>query len=312
MIKPNHFPAFDCIAFHDSCTDGAMAATIALVALDPKPTQVVACRYDDPLPPQLVRGGRLATDPTGTNSIPVSEGPKVGRLLCLDWCPTHAQLRHLMAEWDFVFVIDHHASREWLPQLFPDNCYFDAQYSGAMLAWKWFHGNTPPPPVVEYVQDRDLWQWRLPNSRAVSQVIWNNLGFQFLESLLVDFPLESMVRIGDQLLQQQSDEIAQLAGTCFPVKMRGQYVVLTNAPIHPSEVCELLLRRWSLVETVAAFRFLNAERVRLNIRSRTGKAQQLAEAYGGGGHPNSAGVTISAKEFYKILGRAVALEEAKS
>lgn len=29
--------AFDCIAFHDACTDGAMAAIIAIVALWPRP-----------------------------------------------------------------------------------------------------------------------------------------------------------------------------------------------------------------------------------------------------------------------------------
>lgn len=290
---PIRFPSFDCIAFHDGCPDGVMAATVAMVALESKPTALLPCRYDAPLPERLTT-------------------PNPGKLLCVDWSPNQQQLRLLLETWSDVFVIDHHASRDWLPRLFPDNCVFDQGYSGAMLTHYWFHGCDPNPPMVlQYVQDRDLWKWELPHSREVSQAIWNNLGFAFLETLLIDFPLESLVRIGSQLLQQQDAEIQRLAALAFPVRIHGEYVALANAPIHPSEVCHELLYRWPWVENAAVFSFQDSSRVRLSFRSRTGKAQRLAEAYGGGGHANSAGAHITTKELVKILGRAVDPEALK-
>ena len=44
---------------------------------------------------------------------------------------------------------------------------FDMERSGAQLAWDFFHEGTKRPNLVDYVADRDLWQFRLPLSREV-------------------------------------------------------------------------------------------------------------------------------------------------
>src|SRR3546814_771791 len=47
---------------------------------------------------------------------------------------------------------------------------FDMDSSGAGIAWDFFH-DAARPPLVDYVQDRDLWRWALPYSREISAAI---------------------------------------------------------------------------------------------------------------------------------------------
>ena len=64
-------------------------------------------------------------------------------------------------------VIDHHiTAQEALKGL--DYCVFDMEQSGATLTWQYFFPKKPIPSMLSYIEDRDLWRWKLPDSRAVS------------------------------------------------------------------------------------------------------------------------------------------------
>ena len=69
---------------------------------------------------------------------------------------------------------------------------FDMGRSGAVLAWDYFFGGPstgrPRPWIVEYVQDRDLWAWKLPRSKEVSA---------YLRSLEANFSISSPDANGD-------------------------------------------------------------------------------------------------------------------
>jgi len=92
-----------------------------------------------------------------------------------------------------VTVLDHHASAErdllhlmelQLPGLF---IRFDMQEAGASLTWKHLHAATwksldtagepsdveqRMPTFFKYVRDQDLWQWQLPDSKAINMAFW--------------------------------------------------------------------------------------------------------------------------------------------
>lgn len=62
---------------------------------------------------------------------------------------------------------------------------FDNSRSGAGLAWEYFFPNEPRPWLVDYVEDRDLWIKKLPDTDEVNSYIaclefdfkvWNNAG----------------------------------------------------------------------------------------------------------------------------------------
>ena len=70
-----------------------------------------------------------------------------------------------------VTLLDHHKSAmEELQGQLP-GCYFDMNRSAAAIAWGYFKPLERMPDLLAYVQDRDLWRWELPDSRAVNAAI---------------------------------------------------------------------------------------------------------------------------------------------
>lgn len=69
--------------------------------------------------------------------------------------------------------LDHHKTAEAeLEGL--DFCVFDMEKSGAQLAWIFLHDHDdvgPPPSLVEYTADRDLWRFSLPDSRQINALV---------------------------------------------------------------------------------------------------------------------------------------------
>lgn len=69
-----------------------------------------------------------------------------------------------------LIVLDHHKTAQadlaGLPY-----CTFDMERSGAGLTWDHFHPDQPRPWIVDYVEDRDLWRFKLPSSEAISLFI---------------------------------------------------------------------------------------------------------------------------------------------
>lgn len=100
-----------------------------------------------------------------------------GRHLLLLDITLEASLRQLVEESETTEVCDHHESaRALLEELaaeYPDklSVVFDTKRSGARIAWERYFPEQPLPPVVAYVEDRDLWQWRLPASREVNEAL---------------------------------------------------------------------------------------------------------------------------------------------
>jgi hypothetical protein len=100
-----------------------------------------------------------------------------GRHLLLLDITLEASLRQLVEEAETAVVCDHHESARGLlgglaaeyPNKLSVN--FDTKRSGARIAWERFFPKQPLSPVVAYVEDRDLWQWRLPASREVNEAL---------------------------------------------------------------------------------------------------------------------------------------------
>jgi len=69
-----------------------------------------------------------------------------------------------------LIVLDHHKTAEAdLRGL--NYCIFDMERSGAGLTWDWLYPGSDRPWIVDYVEDRDLWRFKLPDSRDVSLFI---------------------------------------------------------------------------------------------------------------------------------------------
>lgn len=100
---------------------------------------------------------------------PVPEIPEgTTELFIVDFSYAKVTLLKLAANYNTI-VLDHHKTAKEELKGVPF-AIFDEDYSGAGLAWRYFH-STPMPDILQYVQDRDLWRFDLLDSEEVNLFI---------------------------------------------------------------------------------------------------------------------------------------------
>lgn len=134
-----------------------------------------------------------------------------------------------------LVVLDHHKTHaEALSDL--PFCHFDMNKSGGLLAWEYFKKEEPPPWLVAYTEDRDLWRWVLPHSREVNSAlrsyprkmdVWDGLAKRDVLELMNEG--KAIVRYEDQLIKA----IVRLARE---IELDGHKVLAVNTPVLLSEV----------------------------------------------------------------------------
>jgi hypothetical protein len=141
------------VIYHAHCNDGLCAALVARAHLGGA-GDYVSCQYGD-APPETA-----------------------GRdVYVLDFSFPRAALLDMQGRAASLIVLDHHKTAEAdLSGL--DFCRFDMNKSGGRMTREWFaarDGRDAGGPgaewLVDYTEDRDLWRWRLPDSREVSAAL---------------------------------------------------------------------------------------------------------------------------------------------
>jgi oligoribonuclease NrnB/cAMP/cGMP phosphodiesterase (DHH superfamily) len=185
-----------------------------------------------------------------------------------------------------LVILDHHKSaQEELGDL--DFVTFDMDRSGAMMGWNYMHPGTDPPPLIRYVQDRDLWRFELPNSREVTAALGSYpMDFQVWKSLDVD----DLAREGTAILRFRDQTVQTMVGFARWGEIDGHRVPIVNATAHWSDVGEAMLREFPEAPFVGAY-FEDADGVRRwSLRSRPDfDVSEVAKRLGGGGHRQASG-----------------------
>lgn len=131
------------IIYHNNCTDGLGAQYAAWKKYGERATYIPA-NYGKPFPPQVTLD-------------------KNSEVYIIDFSYTKEILDDVNSKVGKLMVIDHHkTAKEALEGV--EYAVFDMDKSGAVLAWEYFH-NSPPPELLQYIQDRDLWKWKLENTK---------------------------------------------------------------------------------------------------------------------------------------------------
>lgn len=90
----------------------------------------------------------------------------------LDFSYSRDTLKAMIEAASSLTVLDHHktaqADLEGLPGV-----YFDMTKSGAVMAWEFFHPDKQVPEFLRYIQDRDLWNWKLPPQQRILSSVLN-------------------------------------------------------------------------------------------------------------------------------------------
>jgi uncharacterized protein len=84
----------------------------------------------------------------------------------IDFCYDQARMDAVKAVAGNLTVLDHHEGVEEVSSSMPHFVY-DANRSGATIAWSFFHPETPVPYLLSIIEDDDLFRFSNPDTKAV-------------------------------------------------------------------------------------------------------------------------------------------------
>lgn len=201
----------------------------------------------------------------------------------------------MMRENKRVTAIDHHVTaREAVMR--SERYSFDLNHSGAVLAWKYFHPHRPVPTLFKYIEDIDLWRFRLHNTPALAAFLDSHpFDFKAWGRLARDFEdakkRKEFAAIGNILLASDHKSIrAILERGAEPVRFAGHRAYAVNSPVWSSKLGHELSemsRGIGIVWSVQKGKIVVSLRSIGNL-----DVGKIAARFGGGGHKNAAGFTL--------------------
>lgn len=264
----------DIVIYHAGCFDGFCSAW--LLYRNYPDAEFIPAKYNTKPP-----------DVTGKNVIIVDFS--YSRDIVLDMCKKANNL----------YILDHHkTAMQNLDGL--DFCKFDMTKSGARLTWEHLkeigkEDRLFSPWLVDYTEDRDLWLWKLPNSRAVNAHL-QTYPFDFKTwDWLNEQSFHRFVDGGNAIIREQSRLIDQAVYHAHIVLVDGQLWNVTNCTSLVSETAGRLAKNTGI--GCCWFELCDGSRV-YSLRTTDQHnidVSVIAEKFGGGGHINASSFTINAK-----------------
>ncbi|HSC55838.1 MAG TPA: DHHA1 domain-containing protein [Nitrospira sp.] len=216
---------------------------------------------------------------------PPPDGLNGQRVVIVDFSYARETLESMRRQTNELLVLDHHITAEKALAGLP-YAYFDLKKSGAVLAWEWAHDH-PVPWLLEYIQDKDLWTWALPQSREINAAVASH-PFEF--QLWSSFKQKDLEQEGRAILRYEHELVNKLAGQAVLVEFHGETVPSVQSAVLTSQIGERL-------STEAPFCIIWHDRDGrryYSMRSREDGTDvgAIAASFGGGGHTHAAGFSV--------------------
>jgi hypothetical protein len=237
----------------------------------------------------------------------------------LDFSFPHEVMTHLMREAEHVTWLDHHktAFEMWTPniEITPTTLYkhenahvfitLDNARSGAAIAWDFFQAS-PRPNLIQHIQDYDLWQFKLDDTKAYMKALWLTAPWSFeqwadLEANQANYGCSAFVSAGAALLREHNNQVQRATAKSRRCMVHASYGLAVNAPPNLTSDSGHALAVQS--GTFGLIYHIDHElKAKCSLRS-TGDydVSALAKVYGGGGHKNAAGFECSLEVLKSIL-----------
>lgn len=256
------------ILYHNQCWDGFGGAWVAWNKFKDTATYI-GVDYDSP-PPKGLRGKDI---------------------YLIDFCYSEKDTLKLVRNNHKVVVLDHHITRKAEVKMIKEHV-FNNNHSGSYLAWKYFFPKKKVPNLVLYIQDNDLWRFKVKKSKEIMLAVllypysfeaWSKISRK-LETAKgknhFSVQGEAILRYVDVL----AEEMVKIADKVMLGKVKALAV---NAPkFIRSELGNMLTKHGVNMGIVW---YLKGKEMHVSLRS-NGKVNvaKLAEKYGGGGHEKAA------------------------
>jgi len=283
----------DIIMYHDPCMDGLSSA-------------YVAYNYYKSI------GKTIELVPRKINSTGISEDVyKDKNVIMIDIVTNDFEkIKNLSKN---LIILDHHkTNQEKLKGL--DYAYFDMTKSGVGLAWEYFYPAIEIPKFLACIQDRDIWTWKISESREFCDGFYNLLNL--IDEEDYSKRLQKKMDLYDELFNDKTNDKFNYyyqTGILFDkikmnkikslVKYNKPYIV--HIPDHPQLTAAIFncthdiasdLGNYAVENTEVDFAVMwryshDDEKYFYSFRSIDSKADvsNICKLFGGGGHRNAAG-----------------------
>jgi len=181
----------------------------------------------------------------------------------------------------------------------PIRALFDMDRSGAMIAWNYFHPKTPPPKLIEHIQDRDLWLFKLEGTRQIQASVFSYpYDFATWDELMNENELDRLKLEGEAIERKHFKDIDELV-TAFQYRMviGGHDVPVANLPYTLTSDAG---HKMAQGEKFAACYWDTPDGRVFSLRSSDEgiDVSEIAKQYGGGGHRNASGFKLPKGQMF--------------
>lgn len=205
-----------------------------------------------------------------------------------------------------MLILDHHKSAaEDLSHLPPPafnyppippvakvTAIFDMNRSGATITWDAFFAGQPRPRLIDHIQDRDLWLFKLEGTREINAALFSYpFEFETWDRMMAD-DMTNMTIEGMAIDRQHLKDVASLVKSASRTLMIGGYAVPgLNAPyMMASDAGNQMAQGERFAATYQDFpdgRVFSLRSAEDGI-----DVSEIAKQYGGGGHKHAAGFKV--------------------
>ena len=276
----------DVVIYHNPCPDGMLAAWVFhryAIQNDLVEPHFFPTSYDD--------------NPIDINYV------KDKQVVIVDFSYSREYTEKIKAAANSLIVLDHHhTSQKNLEGL--DYAVFDNKRSGCQLSWDYVYPGKSRPWYVDYVADRDLWNWKLPMSREINKAL-------YMKNMLKDFStIDDLVFVSVDTISYEGKIFCECENSYLnkmAASKKSYYfksstptpkiykVIAIEATINISELGAKLAEENPDHDFVLLYRHdIDKNCWYISCRARQDSELHLGEilrGYGGGGHAKAAGFT---------------------
>lgn len=228
----------------------------------------------------------------------VPEGLEGREVYIVDFCYESDEVMQKLADTTTkLVVLDHHESSRGRVEKVSEHV-FDANRSGATIAWSYFHPDTPMPRVMQYLEDGDLYQYKLSETRDIFSYLLV-LPFEFHAWDEFVLGLEDEAKRTEILKKSRAFteffEALAKSSIDHAKKVRFEGYEVYFAVTHPNITMKSYVGNelYTKLPPFALMVTAHPDGFGVSIRGDGSvDVSKIAAKYGGGGHPGSSGFFI--------------------
>ena len=233
-------------------------------------------------------------------------------LLFVDIAPGVDELRGLAEQADRVVVLDHHITNQKKFSTEPElvasledeghEIHFDMSHSGAVLTWRYLFPDAREPDLLRYIEDQDIWAWKLPDSAEVNAAISSYPQDFETWSVLADRDSSDLAREGVPIVRTDKVEVARAIRNPTAINLGDRRVESINARSRRSAIGHALAEREVFGQPWGCVYRIEGAKVQATLYSIGDfDVSEIAGEYGGGGHKNAAGFNAPLETWLKEM-----------